>query len=38
MSRANGKGVIFETDVDRQDFLKTLAGACENTGFEVHAY
>ena len=38
MSRANGKGVIFETDVDRQDFLKTLAEACEKTGFQVHAY
>lgn len=25
MSRANGKGVIFQTDVDRQDFVKTLA-------------
>jgi REP element-mobilizing transposase RayT len=38
MSRANGKGVIFETDVDRQDFLKTLAEACEKTGFQVQAY
>ena len=38
MSRANGKGNIFETDVDRQDFLKTLAEACGKTGFQVHAY
>ena len=38
MSRANGKGNIFETDVDRQDFVKTLAEACAKTGFEVHAY
>jgi putative transposase len=38
MSRANGKGKIFETDVDRQDFIKTLAEACAKTGFEVHAY
>ena len=38
MSRANGKGVIFETDVDRHDFLKTLAETCEKTGFQVHAY
>ena len=38
MSRANGKGNIFESDVDRQDFLKTVAEACEKTGFEVHAY
>ena len=38
MSRANGKGNIFETDVDRQDFVKTLAETCEKTGFQVHAY
>jgi REP element-mobilizing transposase RayT len=38
MSRANGKGNIFETDVDRQDFIKTLAAACAKTGFEIHAY
>ena len=37
-SRADGKGNIFETDVDRQDFVKTLAEACAKTGFEVHAY
>ena len=38
MSRANGTGNIFETDVDRQDFLKTLAEACGKTGFQIHAY
>ena len=38
MSRANGKGNIYETDVDRQDFLKTLAEACDKTGFQIHAY
>ena len=38
MSRANGTGNIFETDVDRQDFLKTLAEACAKTGFQIHAY
>jgi REP element-mobilizing transposase RayT len=38
MSRANGRGVIFETDVDRQDFVKTLAETCEKAGFEVHAF
>ncbi len=38
MSRANGTGDIFESDVDRQDFVKTLAEACEKTGFEVQAY
>jgi hypothetical protein len=25
MSRANAKGDLFRNDVDRQDFLKTLA-------------
>jgi hypothetical protein len=24
--------------VDRQDFLQTLAEACQETGFQVHAY
>ena len=38
MSRANGKGNVFETDVDRLDFLNTLAECCEKAGFEVHAY
>jgi len=38
MSRANGKGNIFHCDVDRQDFLKTLAEACQKAGFEIHAY
>jgi REP element-mobilizing transposase RayT len=38
MSRANGNGVIFETDVDRQDFVKILAETCEKAGFEVHAF
>jgi putative transposase len=38
MSRANGKGNIFQTDVDRQDFVKTLAETCEKAGFQVHAY
>jgi REP element-mobilizing transposase RayT len=38
MSRGDGKGDIFLDDVDRQDFLKTLAEACLKTGFQVHAY
>ena len=37
MSRGNGKSDIFHNDVDRQDFLKTLAEACQKTGFQVHA-
>jgi REP element-mobilizing transposase RayT len=38
MTRANGKGVIFEFDVDRQDFLKTLAKMCDKTGFQARAF
>jgi REP element-mobilizing transposase RayT len=38
MSRGDGKGDIFLDDVDRQDFLKTLAEACGKTGFQVHAH
>jgi REP-associated tyrosine transposase len=38
MSRGDRREEIFKDDVDRQDFLKTLAEACQKTGFEVHAY
>jgi len=38
MSRGGRQQAIFLDDVDRQDFLKTLAEACQKTGFEVHAY
>ena len=38
MSRANDKGSIFETDVDRLDFVKSLAETCTKTGFQVHVY
>lgn len=38
MSRGDRKKDIYVDDVDRQDFLKTLAEACQKTGFEVHAY
>ena len=38
MSRGDRKKDIYETDVDRHDFLKTLAEACAKTGFQVHAY
>ena len=31
-------GRIFLDDVDRQDFVKTLAEACQKTGWQVHAY
>lgn len=38
MSRGDRKKAIYETDVDRHDFLKTLAETCEKTGFQIHAY
>jgi hypothetical protein len=31
ISRANAKSDLFRNDVERQDFLKTLAEACQNT-------
>jgi REP element-mobilizing transposase RayT len=38
MSRGDRREDIFLNDVDRQDFIKTLAEACQKTGFQVHAY
>jgi len=38
MSRGNRRQEIYLDDVDRQDFLKTLAEACQKTGWQVHAY
>jgi REP element-mobilizing transposase RayT len=38
MSRGDRREKIFLDDVDRQDFLKTLAETCQKTGFLVHAY
>ncbi len=38
MSRGNRREDIFLDDVDRQDFLKTLAEACQKTDWQVHAY
>ena len=38
MSRGDRGEDIFLDDVDRQDFIKTLAGACQKTGWRVHAY
>ena len=34
MSRGNRRQDIFLDDVDRQDFLKTLAEACQKTGWQ----
>jgi hypothetical protein len=38
MSRGDRREKIFLDDIDRQDFIKTLAGACQKTGWQVHAY
>jgi REP element-mobilizing transposase RayT len=38
MSRGNRCENIYRDDVDRQDFLKTLAEACQKAGWQVHAY
>jgi len=38
MSRGNRRQDIYLDDVDRQDFLKTLAEACQKTGWQIHAY
>jgi putative transposase len=35
MSRRDRRGDIFFNDVDRQDFIKTLAEACQKTGRQV---
>jgi putative transposase len=38
MSRGNRRQDIFLDDVDRHDFLKTLAEGCQKTGWQVHAF
>ena len=38
MSRGDRREDIFLDDVDRHDFLKTLAEAGQKTGWQVHAY
>jgi len=38
MSRGDRREKIFLDDVDRQDFIKTLAEACQKTQWQVHAY
>src|SRR6267142_2515004 len=38
MSRGDRKKDIYLDDVDRHDFLKTLAEVCLKTGFEINAY
>jgi putative transposase len=38
MSRGDRREDIYLDDVDRHDFIKTLAEACQKTGWQVHAY
>ena len=38
MSRGDQRDDIFLDDVDRHDFIKTLAEACQKTDWQVHAY
>jgi hypothetical protein len=38
MSRGDRREEIFLDDVDRQDFLKTLAEGCQKADWQVHAY
>jgi putative transposase len=38
MSRGDQREDIFLCDVDRHDFMKTLAEACRKTGWQVHAF
>ena len=38
MSRGDRCENIFLDDVDRQDFVKTLAEGCQKAGGQVHAY
>jgi len=38
MSRGDQRDEIFLDDVDRHDFIKTLAEACQKTAWQVHAY
>ena len=38
MSRGDRKDPIFLDDGDGHDFIKTLAEACQKTGFEIHSY
>jgi len=38
VNRGDRREDISVGDVDRQDFLKTLAEACQKTGWQVRAY
>jgi len=38
MARGNQGQAIFADDLDRKEWLETLAQACEKTGWRIHAY
>jgi putative transposase len=38
LNRGDRRGPIFLDDGDCHDFIKTLAEACQKTGFEIHAF
>ena len=38
MSRGDQRDDIFLDDVDRHDFIRTLAESCQKTGWQVHAF
>jgi len=38
LSRGDRRGAIFRDDGDCHDFIKTLAEACQKTGFQIHAF
>ena len=38
MSRGDRQEDIYRNDIDRQDFIKTLAETCQKTGWQMHAY
>ncbi len=38
MSRGDQREDIFLDDVDRHDFIKTLAEPCQKTDWQVHPY
>lgn len=38
MSRGDQRDDIFLSDIDRHDFIKTLAEACQKTNWQVHAF
>jgi REP-associated tyrosine transposase len=38
MSRGDHHETVYRDDLDRFDFLRTLAATCDKTAFQVHAY